>query len=118
MPDARLVYVTAASPEEARRIATAAVEERLAACANILGEIEAVFFWNGGAQNERETALILKTAADRLDALTARIKALHSYDEPCVAALPIVGGSESFLAWIEAETRPDSGGSTPAGDTA
>jgi len=100
-----MVYVTAASNEEANAIGDALVLERLAACANILGAVEAKFFWQGATQNAQETALILKTATDRLDALTERVKALHSYDEPCVVALPIIGGSKSFTDWIEAETR-------------
>lgn len=101
-----IVYVTAGSAEEAKRIAAAAVDERLAACANILGEIQSVFCWQGAVQNEAETALLLKTAVDRLPALTARIVELHAYDEPCVVATPILGGSQSFIDWIVAETRP------------
>lgn len=105
MAEACIVYVAAASHAEADAIAAAAVGERLAACANILGDIQSVFVWRGAVQREREVALILKTAADRVDALTSRIRALHSYDEPCVVALPIVGGSTSFVDWIQAETR-------------
>lgn len=99
-----IVYVTASTPAEAREIAETMVKARLAACANILGAVQSVFFWQGEVQSETETALILKTAADRLDALTTRIKTVHSYDEPCVAALPIIGGSSDFIRWIVAET--------------
>ena len=106
MAEACLVYVTAPNPEEARAIAKAVVEERLAACANVLGAVESCFFWDGAAQSETETALLLKTTTGRLEALTARVSALHSYDEPCVIALPIIGGSRSFIDWIAAETAP------------
>ena len=105
MTDACIVYVTVASVEEAAAIADAVVGDRLAACANILGDMQSIFFWDGAVQREGETAMILKTALPRLDALTARIKTLHSYEEPCVVALPIIGGSRSFIEWIDAETR-------------
>lgn len=105
MPETCLVYVTTPSPEIADRLAEAAVAERLAACANVLAGHRSVYRWQGEIERADETALLLKTARDRLDALTARIRELHPYDEPCVIALPIVGGSASFLGWIEAETR-------------
>ncbi len=102
MQETCLVYVTARDPAEAETIARTVVDERLAACANILGEIGSWSYWQGAARNETETALLLKTATDRLGALTARIRALHSYEEPCIVAVPIVGGSQSFLDWIVA----------------
>lgn len=104
MKAACLVYVTTASRAEADRIAAAAVDEKLAACANVLGRIESVFSWQGAVRREDETALILKTSHARLDALTARVVDLHSYDAPCVIALPILGGSQGFIDWIVAET--------------
>ena len=100
-----LVYVTASSKAEAAALAEAVVGERLAACANVLGDIQSIFFWDGAVRSDGEVALLLKTAVDRLDDLTARIAALHSYDEPCVIALPIIGGSADFVDWIERETR-------------
>ena len=104
--DICLVYVTAGSFEEARKISETVVAERLAACANILGDIQAVFFWDGVVRREGEVALVLKTGRDMIDLLSARIVELHSYDEPCVVALPIIGGSSAFIDWVEAETRP------------
>lgn len=107
MTDAALVYVTAATEVEARKIAETVVRERLAACANILGAMTSIFFWEGAAQSEPEHALVLKTSITRLPALTERIKALHAYDEPCVIALPIIGGSADFIDWIKRETGAD-----------
>jgi periplasmic divalent cation tolerance protein len=106
MADLRFVYVTAGSRDEALKIARAAVDERLAACANILGEITSVFRWEGAVQEDAETALILKTTAANLPALTSRIKALHSYTVPCVVswALDVKAGNTEFLAWLEAES--------------
>ena len=102
-----LVYVTASSRDEALKIARATVEERLAACANVLVPITSIYWWEGKVQEEGEVSFILKTRADLVAALTQRIKALHSYTCPCVVALPIAGGNPDFLAWIDTETLKD-----------
>lgn len=101
------VYVTAAGAEEAKTIARAVVAERLAACANILDGAVSVFRWEGKLAEEREAVLVLKSTADRLGALEARIRALHSYATPCIVALPVTGGSRAYLDWVVAETRPE-----------
>ena len=101
---ATLVYVTAPSRDEAMKIARAAVEERLAACANVLAPMTSMYWWEGKVQEEGEVSFILKTRADLVPALTRRIKALHSYTCPCVVALPVTVGNPDFLAWIDAET--------------
>ena len=101
---AATVYVTAANMEEARSIARTMVNEKLAACANILGEISSVYVWQGDVQEDREMAIILKTRQDLVDALTSRIKEIHSYDCPCVTAHPVTGGNVEFLEWIASET--------------
>jgi len=99
-----LLYVTAGDPDEAAEIGRTLVEERLAACANVIGAVRSFYRWDGEVQDDREAVLIAKTDASRVDAATARIKALHSYDLPCVVALPLVGGNTDFLAWIASET--------------
>lgn len=106
--DVRLVYVTAPSQDEAVGLAEALVGERLAACANVLGPITSVYWWNGQLNHDAEVALILKTRAELVEALTERVRQLHSYDCPCVVALPISGGNPAFLSWIAAETKPGS----------
>ena len=98
------VYVTAANEDEALRISRALVSERLAACANVLGGIQSVYWWDGKVCEGNEVALVLKTSADRKAELIERIKALHSYDCPCVVCLPITDGNPDFLRWIAAET--------------
>ncbi|MSO85127.1 MAG: divalent-cation tolerance protein CutA [Rhodospirillales bacterium] len=102
-----LVYVTASSKDEAIKIARTVVEERLAACANVFQPITSIYWWEGKLQEEGETSFILKTRADLVDALTQRVKALHSYACPCVVALPVTQGNPAFLSWIENETRKD-----------
>jgi periplasmic divalent cation tolerance protein len=97
------VYVTTASREEALLIGRTLVGERLAACANVIDGMRSIYRWNDEIRDEGETVLILKSLAMALPALTARIKALHSYECPCVAALPVTGGNDAFMEWIAAQ---------------
>ena len=99
-----LLYVTCASEDEAAKIGSTLVEERLAACANVLGRTTSIFWWEGKVQKEHEMALILKTRSELVERATARIKSLHGYTVPCVVALPIAAGNPDFLAWIDQET--------------
>jgi periplasmic divalent cation tolerance protein len=103
--DLRFIYITCADGAEAEKIARALVSERLAACANILPGVRSVYRWKGKIEEAAEVAIIAKTRAGLVDALTERVKALHSYEVPCVVALPITGGNRDFLGWIEEETR-------------
>ena len=102
--DALFVYVTAKDDAEAKSIARTVVGERLAACANLLGGIQSVYWWDGKLCEDEEVALVLKTSSDRKAELIERIKALHSYDTPCIVCLPIADGNPEFLKWIQAET--------------
>jgi periplasmic divalent cation tolerance protein len=99
-----LLYVTCASEEEAVAIGTKLVEERLCACANVLGHTTSIFWWEGKVQQANEVALIVKSRAELVERVTERVKQLHSYSVPCVVALPIEGGNPAFLNWIEQET--------------
>ncbi len=102
----RFLYVTAANADEANRIGEALVTERLVACANILGPIASIYWWQGKVQRDSEVALIAKTRADLVDRVIARVKAMHSYTVPCVVSLAIEQGNPDFLSWIAAETAP------------
>jgi periplasmic divalent cation tolerance protein len=97
-----LVMATASSREEAQSIAKALVEERLVACVNIVPGVHSLFTWEGNFCDEDEVLLIMKTHKNFFPALVSRIKTLHSYDVPEVIALPILDGSEDYLAWMEA----------------
>ncbi|HMA13733.1 MAG: divalent-cation tolerance protein CutA [Bacteroidota bacterium] len=99
-----LVYVTAADAEEAQEIGRAMVEARLAACANVLNGMVPIFRWEGEIDEGTESVVILKTTAERAEALIAAVEAMHSYQCPCAVVLPIVGGSRAFLDWISQET--------------
>jgi len=100
-----VILVTAASDEEAGRIAHELVSQRLAACVNILGPIRSVYSWRDQVHDESERLLIVKTRAELVPEVEARVRALHSYETPEVIALPIASGSEPYLDWIWAETR-------------
>lgn len=110
--DAVWIYVTAADPAEAEKIGRAVVEARLAACANVLGPITSVYRWQGSVESTQETALVLKSRHGLVAAITEMINEVHSYDCPCVVALPIMDGNPDFLAWLREETRAEKGVAT------
>ena len=95
------VYAIFADAEEAERIGRAMVEERLAACANILGAIHSLYRWQGEVQSADEVAALFKTSRATADALIARIAALHSYDVPCIVTWPIDKLTAAYAAWVE-----------------
>ncbi len=99
-----MVYVTAGSRAEAAKIGRTIVEERLAACANVVPEITSYYWWEGAVQEDSEASLILKTRQELMENVISRVKELHSYDCPCVVSFPIVGGNKEFLNWIIKET--------------
>lgn len=101
----RLIYMTVGSEAEAKTIGRTLVEERLVACVNVLGGISSFYWWEGEVQEDGEVALIAKTTSADVEAVIARVKALHSYDCPCVVALPIESGNPAFLTWIDEQTK-------------
>ena len=105
------VYVTAAARAQAEALGRALVEERLAACANVLDGLTSVYRWEGEIRRDQEAAVLLKTRAALLPAVEARIRELHSYDLPCMVAWPTVGGSPASLAWIAEQTLERPAGS-------
>jgi len=103
MPDDLLIaYVTCPTIEEARRIAHALVEQRLAACVNIRAH-EAIYRWEGQVESAPEFALLAKTTAAAFPRLRDAVLALHSYALPCIVATPITAGHPAFLDWIATE---------------
>lgn len=106
VPDHLIVLTTLAADADAAAFATALVEERLAACVNILPEMTSVYRWKGEVARDAERQLLIKTSADRLDALRARIAALHPYEVPELIVLGVQDGSPAYLAWLSESTRP------------
>ncbi len=105
-PEVRVVLVTAPDAETGESLARALVEERLAACVNLVPGIRSVYRWEGAVRVDAEVLLIAKTRADRCELLTARVRDLHPYDVPEVLELPAVGGSAAYLGWVCAESSP------------
>ncbi len=101
---ASMVYVTCGSLDQAREIGRAVVEEQLAACANIIDGMRSIYRWEGMVEEGREVVLIFKTRRALVAELTARVKALHSFDVPCVVELPLEQGNADYFAWIVDET--------------
>lgn len=104
-PDALVVLVTCPSAEQAASLARTLVEERLAACGNVLPGLRSIYRWEGQVQDEPEALLLLKTARGRFEALRERVLALHPYQVPEVLALPVEAGSAAYLAWLAEGTR-------------
>ncbi|HVK22465.1 MAG TPA: divalent-cation tolerance protein CutA [Actinokineospora sp.] len=100
-----VVFTTTSSADEAAAIGRGLVEARLAACVQVIGPIRSLYHWDGQVQDDQEWQLQVKTAADRLDAVTEYIQREHTYDEPEVIALPVVGGSAGYLGWVTGRTR-------------
>ena len=101
---ARFVYVTCKDREQARAIGKTVVRERLAACANLFDGMESIYWWEGEVEVASECVLILKTTELLVERLVDAVKAAHSYDVPCVVALPIVAGNQDYLDWLCRET--------------
>lgn len=99
-----LVYITCKDKAEAEGVGRALIEDKLAACVNIIEGMQSMFWWQGRTEKERETVLIAKTRAGLVSRLTEKVKSVHSYDCPCVVALPIIDGNPEFLQWIRDET--------------
>lgn len=95
-----VVLSTVASAEEGAAIARALVEERLAACVNLVGGVRSFFFWEGRLQEAGEVLLVVKTRRERYAELEARLRALHSYKVPEILALAVEAGSPSYTAWV------------------
>ena len=104
MTEVRIVWSTAPDAEQGAAIARRLVEEKLAACVNIVPGLRSVYRWQGQVEEDSEVLLIAKTRADRSAALCERLVALHPYDEPEVLVLPVAGGSPSYLDWVGAES--------------
>lgn len=100
-----VVYITCKDREEAKRIGETMVKEKLAACANVIPGMNSIFHWEGKLEKAKECVLLLKTKKELMEKLTERVKQLHSYEVPCIIALPVVAGNPDYLEWIEKETR-------------
>jgi periplasmic divalent cation tolerance protein len=102
-----IIFVTASGAEEAAKMAEAVVEERLAACVNIVGGVESIYRWEGKVTRDREVLMIIKSTSERYAELERRIKELHSYTTPEVVAFEIERGSQPYLDWLRDSTAKE-----------
>ncbi len=106
MTDKVIVFSTCASREEGKRIARGLVEERLAACVNIIDGIVSIYRWQGKVHEGDEVMLVVKSRRDLLGRLQERLASLHSYEVPEAIAIPVVDGLPAYLEWLERELDP------------
>lgn len=100
MTNARIVLTTAGSVEEARKLARALVENRLAACVNVVPQVESIYRWQGKVESAAEWLLVIKTMARSFPGVQATIEALHSYEVPECIMLDVSDGDQEYLDWI------------------
>ena len=100
-----LIYITAKDKAEARKIGSELVESKLAACVNIIDNMNSMYVWEGKIQDDKEAILIAKTTEARVPQLIEMVKTLHSYDCPCIVSIPVSGGNKEFLDWIASEVK-------------
>ena len=105
MSEAHVVFCTFPNADKAAEVARILVEERLAACVNLTPPVRSIYSWKDAVQDDTETLAIIKTSADRFEALAKRIVELHPYEVPEVIALPVLGGHAPYLAWLHENTR-------------
>ena len=96
-----IVLVTTASKDEAEKIIQHLLDEKLIACANIIGPVHSFFRWSGKAEKAEECLVLMKSRRDLFEKLAEAVKAMHSYEVPEILALPVVEGSKAYLDWLE-----------------
>lgn len=101
MTDYIVVFITTPNIIEARKISKTLIEEKLAACCNIIEKVNSIYFWKGNIEDDFESIIIIKTKKDVFPELVERVKKLHKYNVPEIIALPIIEGSNSYLNWID-----------------
>ena len=104
--DPIVVFLTAANGEEATRLADLLIGAHLAACVQILPEMESVYRWEGKIERQSEILLLVKTTAGKFADLEREVRALHSYETPEIIAVPIVAGSKPYLEWLAESLKP------------
>jgi periplasmic divalent cation tolerance protein len=100
-----LVLTTFPADGDAGKLARALVDERLAACVNVLPPMRSIYTWRGSTEDAEERQLLIKTTTDRLKELQIRVKELHPYDVPEFLVVPILEGSHDYLTWVAESTR-------------
>ena len=100
-----VLFITTATAEEAQRISRVLLEQKKVACVNIVPRVNSLFWWQDKLDSAEESLLIVKTKASLLSEIVPLVKEIHSYDIPELIALPIIGGNQDYLDWIQKEVR-------------
>ena len=108
--EAIVVFITTGNSEEAARLADLLIEQRLAACVQILPEVESVYRWQGKIERQKEVLVIAKSTRARFLDLEREVRAIHSYDTPEIVALPLTAGSEPYLEWLNSSVSGEAEG--------
>ncbi len=103
--EAVVVLITTPGEKEALEIARTLVEEKLAACVNVIPKVSSIYRWRGKVEEDSEALMVVKTTPEAFERLQARVKELHSYTVPEIIALPIVEGNPDYLAWVRESVR-------------
>jgi len=105
-----VIFITVGTDVEAKKIANMLLNQRKAACVNIVPKVSSFFWWQDKLDSAQESLLIVKTKASALNGIVSLVKDLHSYEIPEIVALPIIGGNPDYLDWIGKEVKQDTGG--------
>ena len=100
-----VLFITASNGEEAHKIAEVLLNQRKVACVNIVPRVSSLFWWQGKLDSAQESLLIIKTKASLLPEIINLVKGVHSYEVPEIIALPIVGGNQDYLEWLDKEVK-------------
>jgi len=100
-----VIFITAPNKKEAGHIAKKLIQKKLAACVNIIANIDSIFWWKAKVDSAKEVLLVVKSTKSKLAKIIKLVKATHSYDTPEIIALPIIGGEKKYLKWIDDSVR-------------
>ncbi|MCP5005520.1 MAG: divalent-cation tolerance protein CutA [Planctomycetes bacterium] len=100
-----IIFITASSVDEAKKLGRVLVEEKLVACANIMSSVHSIYHWQGELCDDEEVLMVLKTKRELFSPVEVRVRELHSYDVPEIIAMPIIEGSDNYLSWLRDETK-------------
>ena len=100
-----IAFVTTPTVEEAKRIAETLVERKLAACVNVIPQVDSYYWWNGKIESDQEAKLVIKTKSELMEELIESVRKLHSYEICEVTSVPIVGGNADYLKWIDENVK-------------
>ncbi|MBI2602949.1 MAG: divalent-cation tolerance protein CutA [Deltaproteobacteria bacterium] len=104
MSEYMIVYITTPNMKRARKIAKLLVEEKLAACVNLIKGMESLYEWKGKLRQEEEVLMLVKTRQKLFATLQEKVLSIHSYDVPCIVGFPLTEGNESYLNWLKEQT--------------